>query len=86
MKTWVRKSLKVGVLSAGIILSAGGAAQADWNTSDNDGILTGNQVLADIDVPINVCGNALSLQRATPPQRWHGPRRAVREALRGMPQ
>jgi hypothetical protein len=59
MKTWVRKSLKVGVLSAGIILFAGGAAQAD--TSDNDGALTGNQILADIDVPINVCGNAIGV-------------------------
>jgi hypothetical protein len=36
----------------------GGAA---WNTSDNDGILTGNQVLLDLDVPVNVTGNAIGV-------------------------
>jgi len=61
MKTWVRKSLKVGVLSAGILLFAGGTAQADWNTSDNDGVLTGNQVGVSVDIPINICGNAIGL-------------------------
>jgi hypothetical protein len=61
MKTWVRKSLKVGVLSAGILLFAGGTAQADWNTSDNDGVLTGNQLGLSVDVPINICGNAVAV-------------------------
>jgi hypothetical protein len=61
MKTWVRKSLKVGVLSAGILLFAGSAAQADWNTSDNDGVLTGNQLDLSVDAPINICGNAVGV-------------------------
>jgi hypothetical protein len=63
MKTWVRKSLNVGVLSAGMILLAGGTAAqaADLNTSDNDGALTGNQILADIDIPIDVHGNAVGV-------------------------
>ncbi|HWG99081.1 MAG TPA: chaplin family protein [Pilimelia sp.] len=61
MKTWARKSLKVGVLSAGILLAAGNAAQADWNTSDNDGAVTGNQLLAGIDAPINISGNAVGV-------------------------
>jgi hypothetical protein len=62
MKTWVRKSLKVGVLSAGIILFAGGTAQAnEWGTGDNDGVLNGNQILADVDIPVDVCGNAVGV-------------------------
>jgi hypothetical protein len=33
----------------------------DQNSSDNNGILNGTQLYAPIDIPINVCGNALSL-------------------------
>jgi ChpA-C len=59
MKTWVRKSLKVGVLSAGIILAAGAAAQAE--TTGNDGALTGNQAGVSLDAPIDICGNAVGV-------------------------
>src|SRR5947209_9770748 len=64
MKTWVRKSLKVGILSAGFLLVGGAAAAQAANaasTSDNFGVGSGNQVQADILAPISVTGNAVSL-------------------------
>src|SRR5438309_2250464 len=61
MKTWVRKSLKVGVLSAGFLLIGGAAAASAATTTDNSGILGGNQVQAPIQVPISVTGNAIGL-------------------------
>src|SRR5256885_966913 len=62
MKTWVRKSLKVGILSAGFLLVGGAAAaQAASGTSDNFGVVGGNQVQADAGAPISVSGNAIGL-------------------------
>jgi ChpA-C len=63
MKTWVRKTLSVGVLAAGALLFAPGAAQADvdQNSSDNNGILNGTQLVAPISVPVNVVGNAIGV-------------------------
>ena len=63
MKTWVRKTLSVGVLAAGALLFAPGAAQADvsQNTSDNVGIANGTQVFAPIAVPLNIVGNAIGV-------------------------
>src|SRR6266702_1669506 len=60
MKTWVRKSLKVGILSAGFLLIGGAAANAA-STADNFGVLGGNQVQAPIQAPISVTGNAIGL-------------------------
>ena len=66
MKTWVRKSLNVGVLSAGFILVGGtvgtSAAQAaDMNSGPNAGALTGNQLSSVLQVPVDVCGNAVAV-------------------------
>ncbi|GGM50661.1 chaplin family protein [Dactylosporangium sucinum] len=61
MKTWVRKSLNVGVLSAGFLLVSGGAAHADWTTGYNAGLLNGNQFDTTVQVPINLCGNSIAL-------------------------
>ena len=63
MKTWVRKTLSVGVLAAGALLFAPGAAHADvsQNTSDNVGVLNGTQVFAPVAVPLNVVGNAIGV-------------------------
>ena len=61
MKTWVRKSLKVGVLSAGFLLIGGAAAASAATTTDNSGILGGNQVQAAAVAPISASGNAISL-------------------------
>ena len=49
--------------AAGSVLFAGAPAMANSNvfTSGNGSILGGNQIVADLDVPINVCGNAISI-------------------------
>jgi hypothetical protein len=58
MKTWVRKTLSVGVLAAGALLVAPTAAQAEIGmvSWDNDGIANGTQVAVPVQVPVNVCG------------------------------
>src|SRR5690349_12369911 len=64
MKTWVRKTLSVGVLAAGALLFAPGAAQADDHvqaTGANNGILNGTQIAVPVSVPINVVGNSLGI-------------------------
>lgn len=60
MNSWARKSVKVGVLSAGFLL-AGTAAHAADTTSNNAGILNGTQVDAMVQAPIDVCGNAIAV-------------------------
>jgi hypothetical protein len=64
MKTWVRKTLSVGVLAAGALLFApGGAAHADARQSngDNNGILNGTQLVTGVQVPVNIVGNSLGI-------------------------
>jgi len=63
MKTWVRKTLSAGVLAAGALLLAPGAAHADvsQNSSHNNGILNGTQLVAPVSVPLNVVGNAIGV-------------------------
>ncbi|NUT31479.1 MAG: DUF320 domain-containing protein [Hamadaea sp.] len=61
MNSWARKSLKVGALSAGFLLAGAAAAHADATTSNNAGIGNGTQVDAQIQAPIDVCGNAVAL-------------------------
>ena len=50
----------LGVAVTGSILSAA-PANADIETSGNSGVLSGNQVVAPISVPVNVCGNAVAV-------------------------
>ena len=61
--TWARRAGQTSALAAGALLVAGtGAAHADTaHTHDNYGAGNGNQVVAPIQAPINVCGNAVSL-------------------------
>jgi hypothetical protein len=63
MKTWVRKTLSVGVLAAGALLFTSGAAHAgvSQDSSDNNGILNGTQLVAPVSVPLNVVGNAIGV-------------------------
>src|SRR5207245_91464 len=61
MKTWVRKSLNVGVLSAGFLLAAGSAAHANWTTANNGGAASGNQVGATAQAPISANNNAIGV-------------------------
>src|SRR5919107_1334318 len=63
MKTWVRKTLSVGVLAAGALLFAPGAAHAgvSQHTSDNNGVLNGTQLFAPVNIPVNFVGNAIGV-------------------------
>jgi hypothetical protein len=62
MKTWVRRSLNAGALTAGALLATGAAAQASPMVStDNTGALNGTQALIPIQAPINLCGNAIGV-------------------------
>ena len=63
MKTWVRKTLSVGVLAAGALLFAPAAAHADvsQDSSDNNGILNGTQLVAPVSIPLNIVGNAIGV-------------------------
>ena len=59
MKSWVRKTLSVGVLAVGALLLAPGAAQAG-GPPDNSGtfaVLNGIQ----LSVPVTICGNSVAL-------------------------
>jgi hypothetical protein len=60
MKTWVRKTLSVGVLAAGALLLAPGAAHAGTHqdSSGNVGFGNGYQYVAPVNIPLNIVGNA----------------------------
>jgi intracellular sulfur oxidation DsrE/DsrF family protein len=61
MKTWVRRSLNVGVLGAGFLLVGGTAAHADMVSGPNAGVASGNQLSSVLQVPVDVSGNAVSV-------------------------
>jgi hypothetical protein len=63
MKTWVRKTLSVGVLAAGALLFAPAAAQAgvSQHSSDNNGVANGTQIVAPISIPVSAVGNAIGV-------------------------
>lgn len=58
MKTWVRKTLSVGVLAAGALLFAPAAAHADADqmADGNNGVVNATQVVAPINIPVGVTG------------------------------
>ncbi|MFD0557475.1 small secreted domain DUF320 [Stackebrandtia endophytica] len=64
-KTWARRTMQTGAIAAGLLLFAGGTATAgglgDMVSAGNNGVLNGNQIQAPIQVPINVCGNAIAV-------------------------
>jgi len=59
----MRKTRIVGAVFAGAAAVAlmSGPASADTVTSGNGSLLGGNQILAPISVPVNVCGNAIGV-------------------------
>lgn len=63
--SWARKTAQTGFVAAGAILVAGaGTAHAtgpDVTTQDNVGAVSGNQVVAPIQAPINICGVAAAV-------------------------
>lgn len=62
MNVWIRRTVQVGLVAAGLMVaSATGAAAADITTEDNFGAGNGNQAVVPVQVPINACGNAASV-------------------------
>lgn len=59
LKNLVKSGVAAGAI-AGVALM-GAPAHADIHTSGNGGVLSGNQVVAPISVPVNVCGNAVAV-------------------------
>ncbi|GAA1752296.1 MULTISPECIES: DUF320 domain-containing protein [Streptomonospora] len=60
-KTLVASALTAA--AAGAILASAPSASADDDimTSGNGSILGGNQIVADLNVPVNVCGNGIGI-------------------------
>ncbi|MFC4563835.1 hypothetical protein ACFO4E_18400 [Nocardiopsis mangrovi] len=63
MPTWVRTSARAALLTAGFVALGAGVSYADSSpsTSGNGSLLGGNQLLADLDVPVNAAGNAIGV-------------------------
>jgi hypothetical protein len=63
MKTWARKTLSIGVLAAGALLLAPAAAQADDSQTAvaNRGILSGNNSVISVMIPVNAAGNGIGV-------------------------
>ncbi|GAA1661749.1 hypothetical protein GCM10009830_03660 [Glycomyces endophyticus] len=63
--SWARKTAQTGLVAVGAVLVAGaGTAHAtgpDTTTQDNVGAVSGNQVIAPIQVPVNICGVAAAV-------------------------
>ncbi|MDN3241884.1 chaplin family protein [Glycomyces tritici] len=63
--SWARKTAQTGLVATGVVLVAGvGTAQAsgpDVTTQDQVGAVSGNQVVAPIQAPINICGVAAAV-------------------------
>ncbi|GAA1949729.1 LPXTG cell wall anchor domain-containing protein [Microbacterium aquimaris] len=60
MHTIVKRALWGAVIGGGISLLGAGVAQAA-DTSGEDGLLSGTQAIVDVDAPITVSGNAISV-------------------------
>jgi hypothetical protein len=61
MKRWLIRCTQIAGLAMGALLVTGTAAQADWNTGYNAGLLNGNQTSVSVRVPVNVSNNALAI-------------------------
>ncbi|WP_158630392.1 chaplin family protein [Glycomyces terrestris] len=63
--SWARKTAQTGLVAVGAVLVAGaGTAHAtgpDTTSQDNVGAVSGNQVVAPIQVPVNICGVAAAV-------------------------
>lgn len=61
-KTLTHAALAAGAVAAGAVMLTSGVAHADpITTIDNNGIANGNQIVAPVQVPVNVCGNAVAV-------------------------
>ena len=60
MRTFIKRALLGALIGGGIALAGAGMAQAA-ETDGEDGLLSGSQILASVEVPITVGGNAISV-------------------------
>ncbi|GAA3745482.1 hypothetical protein HDA32_005110 [Spinactinospora alkalitolerans] len=63
MRKWVRTSARTALITAGFIAMGTGVSLADSHpvTSGDGSVGSGNQLVANADVPVNVCGNAVAV-------------------------
>ena len=59
LKTMAKIGVATGALAGAALIAA--PASADIHTSGNGGVLSCNQVVAPVNVPVNVCGNAVAV-------------------------
>ncbi|WP_030161672.1 chaplin family protein [Glycomyces sp. NRRL B-16210] len=63
--SWARKTAQTGFVAAGAVLVAGAGTAHAWGpdvtTQDQVGAVSGNQVVAPIQAPINICGIAAAV-------------------------
>jgi hypothetical protein len=64
--SWARKTAQTGLVATGVVLVAGvgtaaNATGPDITTQDQVGAVSGNQVVAPIQAPINICGVAAAV-------------------------
>jgi hypothetical protein len=59
----LKKFTAAGVAAAAIsgVMLLGSPANAGVNTRGDDGLVSGNQVIVPISIPVNVCGNAVAV-------------------------
>jgi hypothetical protein len=58
---WLRRGMVAAVLAGGLATAGASAASGTGSTSDNTGLLNGNQIDLPIQVPVDVCGNAVGV-------------------------
>ncbi|MEU0554262.1 chaplin family protein [Dactylosporangium sp. NPDC006015] len=61
MNRWLIRSVQIAALSLGGLALTGTAAHADWDSGPNVGIFNGNQSSTTVQVPVNICGNAVAI-------------------------
>ncbi|MFD8962217.1 chaplin, partial [Streptomyces anulatus] len=65
MRQVTRKGLITMAAAGGVLALSGGYAHADsgaaGTAAGSPGVLSGNSVQAPIDIPVNVCGNSISV-------------------------
>ncbi|MFI6764310.1 chaplin, partial [Streptomyces sp. NPDC050355] len=65
MRQVARKGLITMAAAGGVLAAAAGYAHADagadGSAANSPGVLSGNNVQAPVDVPVNVCGNTVNV-------------------------
>lgn len=59
----IKKVAAVAAAAGGLVIAGSGMAVADTGAlaSDSSGVVSGNNIQVPVDVPVNVCGNTISV-------------------------